>query len=136
MLRGNDNWDADWQAFILPAPAVYVTDETVSWADQTGFASYYLVIVDGKAEITTATSRANDGKKVTVQGISKYGVVSETASSEHPTGIRQAKTSAEVTRRQYFTVDGRQTNRLRHGLTIIRETLSDGTQHTTKVMSK
>jgi len=136
MLRGNDNWDADWQAFILPAPAIYVTDATISWADLTGFASSYLVIVDGKAEITTATSRANDGKLVTVQAISEYGVVSEIASSDHPTGIRQTKAGVEVTRRQYFTADGRQTNRLQHGLTIIRETLSDGTQHTTKVMSK
>jgi len=63
-------------------------------------------------------------------------VVSEIASSDHPTGIRQTKAGVEVTRRQYFTADGRQTNRLQHGLTIIRETLSDGTQHTTKVMSK
>ena len=136
MLRGSDSWDADWQAFILPAPAVYVTDATISWADLTGFSKSYLVVVDGKAEVTTATSRANDGKKVMVQAISEYGVLSELGSSDHPTGIRQTMTSAEVSHRQYFTPDGRQVSHLQHGLNIIRETLSDGSVRTVKVIAK
>ena len=136
MLRGNDNWDADWQAFILPAPAVYVTNETVSWNDLTGYAKCYLVIVDGTAEITTDKSRAYDGKKVTVQAISEFGVLSEMGSSDHPTGIRQTKAGVDVVRRQYFTADGRQHQRLQHGLNIIRETLSDGTQRSVKMVAK
>ena len=136
MLRGSDSWDADWQAFILPAPAVYVTDATISWADLTGFSKSYLVVVDGKAEVTTATSRANDGKKLTVQAISQYGVLGEVASSDHPTGIRLSKTDAEVVHRQYFTPDGRQVSRLQHGLNLIRETLVDGSTRTIKVIAK
>ena len=136
MLRGSDSWDADWQAFILPAPAVYVTDATISWADLTGFSKSYLVVVDGKAEVTTATSRANDGKKLTVQAISQYGVLGEVASSDHPTGIRLSKTDAEVVHRQYFTPDGRQVSRLQHGLNLIRETLVDGSTRTIKLMAK
>ncbi|MBQ7419955.1 MAG: hypothetical protein IJV17_04345, partial [Prevotella sp.] len=136
MLRGSDNWDADWQAFVLPAPAVYVTSSTVSWNDQTGFAKSYLVIVDGVAEITTSTSRANDGKEVVVHAISAYGVLSEMATSLNPTGINQLKSGVTVTDRQYFGVDGRQHSRLQHGVNIIRETLSDGTTRTVKVMAK
>ena len=136
MLRGSDSWDADWQAFILPAPAVYVTDATISWADLTGFSKSYLVVVDGKAEVTTATSRANDGKKLTVQAISQYGVLGEVASSDHPMGIRLSKTDAEVVHRQYFTPDGRQVSRLQHGLNLIRETLVDGSTRTIKLMAK
>ena len=136
MLRGNDNWDADWQAFILPAPAIYVNNETISWTDQTGFAQYYMVTVDGVATITTETSRANDGKTVTVKAMSNFGVLSEEASSKNPTGIQAPKTTANVKRRTYFTADGRQQQRLQHGLNIIREQLSDGSQRTVKVVAK
>ncbi len=136
VLRGSDEWDADWQAFILPAPYVYVSGGTISWADPTGFAQCYLVIADGVATMTTDTSRADDGKLVTVQCVSAYGVVGEMASSDHPTGISQSKACVQVVRRQYYTTDGRLVNRLQHGLNIIRETLSDGTTRTTKIMAK
>jgi pectate lyase len=136
VLRGSDEWDADWQAFILPAPYVYVSGGTISWADPTGFAQCYLVIADGVATMTTDTSRADDGKLVTVQCVSAYGVVGEMASSDHPTGISQSKSCVQVVRRQYYTTDGRLVNRLQHGLNIIRETLSDGTTRTTKIMAK
>ena len=136
VLRGSDEWDADWQAFILPAPYVYVSGGTVSWADPTGFAQCYLVIADGVATMTTDTSRADDGKLVTVQCVSAYGVVGEMASSDHPTGISQSKARVQVVRRQYYTTDGRLVNRLQHGLNIIRETMADGTVRTTKIMAK
>ena len=136
VLRGSDEWDADWQAFILPAPYVYVSGGTVSWADPTGFAQCYLVIADGVATMTTDTSRADDGKLVTVQCVSAYGVVGEMASSDHPTGISQSKSCVQVVRRQYYTTDGRLVNRLQHGLNIIRETMADGTVRTTKIMAK
>ena len=136
VLRGSDEWDADWQAFILPAPYVYVSGGTISWADPTGFAQCYLVIADGVATMTTDTSRADDGKLVTVQCVSAYGVVGEMASSDHPTGISQSKSCVQVVRRQYYTTDGRLVNRLQHGLNIIRETMADGTVRTTKIMAK
>ena len=44
--------------------------------------------------------------------------------------------SSQVVSRQYFTADGRLVSRLQHGLTIIRETLADGTTRTIKVMSR
>lgn len=51
------------------------------------------------------------------------------------TAIRTIDTnSSEVVRRQYFTMDGRQVSCLQHGLTIVRETLADGTQRTMKVI--
>ncbi len=136
MLRGADNWDADWQAFILPAPAIYVNNDNISWADQTGFAQCYLVIVDGVATITAETSRVNDGKTVTVKCISIFGVTGEEASSKNPTGIQAPKTTAAVMRRSYFTADGRQHQHLQHGLNIIRETLSDGTQRVQRIVAK
>ena len=136
MLRGADNWDADWQAFILPAPAIYVNNDNISWQDQTGFAQCYLVIVDGVATITAETSRVNDGKTVTVKCISIFGVTGEEASSENPTGIQAPKTTAAVMHRSYFTADGRQHQHMQHGLNIIRETLSDGTQRVQRIVAK
>jgi len=134
VLRGSDNWDADWRGFILPAPEISVNGNNVSWSDPTGFAQCYLVIADGVATVTTSTSTT--GSNVTVQCVSAYGVTGELASSANPTGISQTKAGIGVVARQYFTADGRQVNRLQHGVTIVRETLSDGTTRTTKVMSK
>ena len=136
MLRGTDEWDADWQAFILPAPNVYVTGGTVSWRDATGYAQCYLVIVGGQAMLTTDTSRADDGQTVTVHAVSAYGVLSEQASSAHPSGITPLKAGVQVADRQYFTADGRRVSRLQHGVNVIRETLTDGTKRTVKVVAK
>jgi hypothetical protein len=54
-----------------------------------------------------------------------------------PTAIRTVvSANSEVVARQYFTADGRQVQRLQHGLNVIRETLSDGTTRTVKVVAK
>ena len=54
-----------------------------------------------------------------------------------PTAIRTVvSVNSEVVARQYFTADGRQVQRLQHGLNVIRETLSDGTTRTVKVVAK
>ena len=136
MLRGNDNWDADWQAFILPAPQLSKSGTTLSWTDETGFATSFLVIKNGVATITTDTS-CEYSADITVQSISAFGVTGEMAKASEVTTISTITTSgAAVAKRQYFTADGRQVNRLQHGITIIRETLTDNTTRTVKVISK
>lgn len=136
MLTGSDGWDADWQGFILPAPSISVSDNIVSWYDATGYAQCFLVIVDGNATLTTDTSVSADGKHVTVQCVSAYGVAGEVASDGNPTAVYLTTTNAEVISRQFYTADGRQVNRLQHGMTIVREMLSDGTTRTTKITAK
>ena len=136
MLTGSDDWDADWQGFILPAPSISVSGNTVSWYDATGYAQCFLVIVDGNATLTTDTSVNAGGKHVTVQCVSAYGVAGEVASDGNPTAVYLTTTNAEVISRQFYTADGRQVNRLQHGVTIVRETLSDGTTRTTKITAK
>ena len=136
MLTGSDDWDADWQGFILPAPSISVSGNTVSWYDATGYAQCFLVIVDGNATLTTDTSVNAGGKHVTVQCVSAYGVAGEVASDGNPTAIDLTTMNADVVDRQFYTIDGRQVNRLQHGVTIVRETLSDGTTRTTKVTAK
>ena len=136
MLRGADNWDADWQAFILPAPKLSKSGTTLSWTDETGFATNFLVIKNGVATITTDTS-CEYSADITVQSISAFGVTGEMAKASEVTAISTITTSgAAVAKRQYFTTDGRQVNRLQHGVTIIRETLTDNTTRTVKVISK
>ena len=136
MLRGSENWDADWQAFILPAPKLTKNGSTLRWADETGFAQCYLIIKGGVATITQDTS-CEYADNITVQSISSYGVTGEVAkSTDAVTGIKTVVNNAPVVKRQYFTIDGRQVSRLQHGVTMVRETLSDGTTRTTKVMSK
>ena len=136
MLRGADNWDADWQAFILPAPQLSKSGTTLSWTDETGFATSFLVIKNGVATITTDTS-CEYSADITVQSISAFGVTGEMAKASEVTAISTITTNgAAVAKRQYFTADGRQVNRLQHGVTIIRETLTDNTTRTVKVISK
>ena len=136
VLRGADNWDADWQAFILPAPKLSKSGTTLSWTDETGFATSFLVIKNGVATITTDTS-CEYSADITVQSISAFGVTGEMAKASEVTAISTITTSgAAVAKRQYFTADGRQVNRLQHGVTIIRETLTDNTTRTVKVISK
>ena len=139
MLRGNDNWDADWQAFILPAPTMSKSGTTLSWTDETGFATSFLVIKNGVATITTDTScDYAQGQHVTVQAVSAYGVLGDIISSEQAaSGINNLQASAaQVVSRQFFTPDGRQVSRLQHGMNIIRESLSDGTTRTVKLAAR
>ena len=136
VLRGNDEWDADWQGFILPAPLINVSENTVSWNDATGYAQCFLVTVDGQVKLTTATSIDANGETVTVQAVNAYGVLGELASSDNPAGITPIKEGVQVVGRQYFTIDGYRVNRLQHGVNIIRESLSDGTTRTLKLMVK
>ena len=137
VLRGTDEWDADWQAFILPAPFITVADGQVSWYDATGYAHSYIVTVDGVASFTTATSLPISlGQTVVVRAISAYGILSEAADSDHPTGIQSAAAGSTVTGRQFYTADGRRHQRLQHGMNIVCETLSDGTRRTVKVVAR
>lgn len=137
VLRGVDEWDADWQGFILPAPQLTMSGTTASWTDHTGYARCYMVTLDGKAVITTDNSISTGGAKlVTVQAVSAYGVLGERASSDTSTGISQPTTGVQVVSRQYFTADGKQVQRLQHGVNIVRETLADGTVQTLKIVAK
>ncbi|MCR5364082.1 MAG: hypothetical protein K6E44_05890 [Bacteroidales bacterium] len=140
VLQGSDQWDADWQAFILPAPQISVSGSQVTWNDPTGFAKAFLVVAGGVATITTDTSMTWDSSAsdsdVTVCCISAYGVTGEMASSANPSGINMLQTNAQLLGRQYFTADGRQVSHLQHGLNIIRERYADGTTRTVKVVAK
>ena len=136
MLRGTDSWDADWQAFILPAPKVTKNEGKLYWNDETGYAKSFLVIKDGVATITTDTS-CDYAENITVQSITSYGVTGEIAKASEATGIQGVINSQQtITKREYFTLDGRQMSRIQHGVNIIRETLSDGTSRTVKVVAK
>ena len=136
MLRGTDNWDADWQAFILPAPKLTKNGSTLKWVDETGFAQCYLIVKGGVVTITQDTS-CKYADDITVQCISAFGVTGEVAkATDAVTGIKTVVNNAPVAKRQYFTPDGRQVSRLQHGVTMICDTLTDGSTRTTKVMSK
>jgi len=135
-LRGTDDWDADWQGFILPAPQLTVSGGMLSWTDVTGFAQCYLVIAGGEATITTATSRSDDGKQVTVQAVSAYGVCGDAASSASAVAVSTPSAASAVVARQYFTPDGRPVSRLQHGVTVVRETRADGSIRSIKVTSR
>ena len=136
MLRGTDNWDADWQAFILPAPKLTKNGSTLKWVDETGFAQCYLIVKGGVATITQDTS-CKYADDITVQCISAFGVTGEVAkATDAVTGIKAVVNNVPVAKRQYFTPDGRQVSRLQHGVTMICDTLTDGSTRTTKVVSK
>jgi hypothetical protein len=137
VLQGSDEWDADWQGFTLPAPVLTSFGGITHWRDDTGFAQGYVVTTaEGKVWFTMDPSYINAMEPITVRAFSRYGVLSEPAYFDQTTGIRATTTNAEVVSRQFYTADGRQVNRLQHGVTIVRETLSDGTTRTTKITAK
>jgi hypothetical protein len=137
VLQGSDEWDADWQGFTLPAPVLTSFGGITHWRDDTGFAQGYVVTTaEGKVWFTMDPSYINAMEPITVRAFSRYGVLSEPAYFDQTTGIRATTTNAEVVSRQFYTADGRQVNRLQHGVTIVREMLSDGTTRTTKIMAK
>lgn len=130
VLRGTDGWDANWTAYILPAPQLLVSDNALSWSDGTGYAKCFLVVVDGVATITTDTHCAWDGSQhVTVQAVSEHGVLGDIASAVDAVSTIKSMSNGKekVVSRQYFTVDGRQVSRPASGIYIIRETWEDGT---------
>ncbi|MBQ8065389.1 MAG: hypothetical protein IJ200_07010 [Prevotella sp.] len=137
MLRGSDEWDADWTAFILPAPEMTVGDGELRWTDHTGLATRFLVVADGEARLTTDTAcEYSEGQTVTVQAISAYGVLGDavSAADASSSGVNAVKGGQHVVIRQFFDAEGRQLPRLRHGLNIIRETHVDGSVTDSKVM--
>jgi len=140
VLRGNDEWDADWQGFTLPAPVLTSFGAITHWRDDTGFAQGYIVInAEGRVWFTALPTFVNAEEPITVRAFSRYGVLSEPAYFDRTTGIDDAmrlNNNEKVIKKDYFTPDGRQVNRLQHGVTIVRETLSDGTTRTTKVVAK
>ena len=52
------------------------------------------------------------------------------------TAVAPIVKGASVVNRQYFALNGRQASNIQHGMNIIRETYSDGTIRTMKVMAK
>lgn len=52
------------------------------------------------------------------------------------TAIAPVKKGASMVNRQYFSLNGRQSTGIQNGMNIIRETFSDGTTRTIKVMAK
>ncbi|MBE6260302.1 MAG: hypothetical protein E7107_05680 [Prevotella sp.] len=137
VLRGTDGWDADWQGFTLPAPVLTSYGAITHWRDDTGFAQGYIVTnAEGRVWFTANPHYINASEPVTVRAFSRYGVLGEPAYFDQVTAIRATTSQADVVRRQYFTPDGRQVSRLQHGVTIVRETLSDGMSRTTKVVAK
>ena len=76
VLSGIDQWDADGAGRILAAPQMTVAADQLTWSDPTGQAACYLVIVDGKAMLTTDEQVAYNGNSnVSVQSVSQYGVL-------------------------------------------------------------
>ena len=110
------------------------------WRDDTGFAQGYIVInAEGSVWFTVEPSFINAREPFTVRAFSRYGVLSEPVRFDQTTGISDAtrlNNKYKIMKRDYFTPDGRQVNRLQHGMTIVRETMSDGTTRTTKVVAK
>lgn len=139
ILRGDDEWDADWTAFILPAPQLFRHDDKLTWNDPSGFAVAFLLIIDGQATVTTDRECAYQGHEtISVQAISAFGVLGEQITDKQAsTDIASVNSDyREVIRRQYFNASGQPVNRLCHGVTLICETLSDGTIRSSKVRMK
>lgn len=137
VLRGQDNWDADWAAFILPAPSMTVGDGKLAWADPTGYAACFLVVADGQATLTTDTEMAyNKGQNVTVQLVSENGILGQMVSPETATGINMPASKAKVMSRTYYNADGKRLSRISHGINIVKEKLADGTARTVKLSVK
>lgn len=136
VLRGSDGWNADSVAFILPAPLIACKGSRVLWHDPTGLAACFLVSVDGKAWLTSATAtRRKPGQTVSVRMVSKSFVAGDAAVCKgKDAGNAHAHVSRKVLSRTFADADGRPVEGLQHGLNTITEWLAGGIMRTHTVL--
>ena len=79
------------------------------------------------AAVQAASNRAAGEALWQVQAVNEFGGLSKKATANAATGISEKVTvkSEEFAAAQYYTMDGRRTPQLQHGLNIVR--MSDGT---------
>ena len=134
---GDDNWQPDLLCEACDAPVVKEADGVLTW-DAVPYAICYVVTKNGEvAGFTTSTSfdgnavaaaqRAAASDLWQVQAVNEFGGLSKKATANAATGISEKVTvkSEEFAAAQYYTMDGRRTPQLQHGLNIVR--MSDGT---------
>jgi len=134
VLRGTDNWDADYQGMILPAPEMTVGEGTVSWSDPTGLAMCYLLVKNGEATLTTSTScDYAEGDRLSVQLVSENAVLGEVNTPEIALGVRQILSEGAILESVY-SVGGQRLNGLRQGVNIVVERCADGQRRVKKTV--
>lgn len=120
VLSGSDQWDADLQGRILPAPLLTVNNGNISWSDATGQAVCYLVITNGQATLTTSETMAYDGSNdVTVQAVSTSGILGRAVSAFETTAM-PAVTKAKTGATTYYDLLGRQHDQPRKGINLVK----------------
>ena len=118
VLSGTDQWDADAAGRILPAPRMTVATDRLTWTDLTGQAACYLVIVNGKATLTTDEQIAYDGSSdVSVQCVSQYGVLGRVVTPAIAAGIAQP-TVATLQAAPVYNLQGQRLSQPQQGVNI------------------
>ena len=126
---GDDNWQPDVMCEPCDAPVVKGANGQLTW-EAVPYAICYVVtkngVVAGFTKDTTFDGYTG-GDSWQVQAVNEYGGLSEKATANAATGISEKVTveSEEFAAAQYYTMDGRRTPQLQHGLNIVR--MSDGT---------
>ena len=120
VLSGTDQWDADAAGRILPAPQMTIGTGTLSWKDQTGLAACYLVIVNGKATLTTEEQMAYDGNsEFCVQSVSQYGVLGRPMTPAIAAGVVSPTHTAQHASAIY-NLQGQRLSQPQRGINIIK----------------
>ena len=118
VLSGTDQWDANGIGRILSAPKMTVATNHLSWSDPTGQAACYLVIVNGKATITTDEQIDYDGSsEISVQSISQYGVLGRPVTPATANSITQPTYNSQLSSPTY-NLQGQQLSQPQRGVNI------------------
>jgi pectin methylesterase-like acyl-CoA thioesterase len=138
VMGGDDNWQPDQLCEACDAPVVREENGVLSW-ETVPYAICYVVTKNGEvagfttetsfegAAVQAASNRAAGEALWQVQAVNEFGGLSKKATANAATGISEKVTvkSEEFAAAQYYTMDGRRTPQLQHGLNIVR--MSDGT---------
>lgn len=137
VLTGKDAWTPVIKTEACAAPTVKAEGSSLTW-EAVPYAICYVVTCDGKVmDITTETSHAvTSGKpeSYAVQAVNEWGGLSAKgrAGASGVNGVEA--TGATVVSSEWFGIDGRRLGGVQpSGVTVVRETLSDGSVRVVKV---
>ena len=120
-MGGDDNWQPELLCEACDAPVVSIKDNKLVW-EPVPYSICYVVVKDGEVVgfTTDCEFEYTDGSNYTIQAANEQGGLSEKAIPTVADAISTFQ-SSESNTESIYTVDGRKTNTIQHGINIIKQ---------------
>lgn len=122
VMGGEDNWQPELLCEACDAPVVSIKDNKLVW-EPVPYSICYVVVKDGEVVGFTTDCEFvySEGSNYTIQAANEQGGLSEKAIPTVADAISIFQ-SSESNIESIYTVDGRKTNTIQHGINIIKQT--------------